>query len=587
MRLGFSVRPPNAALALALVAAILAAAPGCGSSSENDDEARERQYREFLEKRKQKRWVELETAETGARPAGDGEAEDGRGTLEEHPALEVRARVEPDGPDGDALAAALAPADGAGGEREDERAGAAPPVEEPADPRLPNALEALVRLLSAPAGPPASAGETGAGGAPRPPAAPDRLEAGLPSGIEKEDAPYTLEFRDLDLEDFIRLVGDRAGLNIVSTEALEGTITLSLKESDLKEALVRVLESFGYTLVERDGIAAVRRLSAPVPELTSRVFVVNSIPVKTLEEAIKGFVSPRGKLVLNTQRNSILVVDSEENVLLIDRYVRLLDVREKQVMIEAEIIEAAFNTDDELGVAIELLSMSADDIGATYVQDLLPINNAFSFGVFSKKESYLSVLEAFAKRRMVNILSSPRVATLNGQKAVIEVIERIPYVDSTSTTTTGGGTIGATTVQQIEFADVGVTLSVTPSVGEDGFVKMYVVPEVKELTDFFQGVPVVDRRRVETNIVVPNEGTLVIGGLLRNNELEQEEKVPLLGDIPFLGFLFTRSERRTQKSELLVFITPRIIETEAPQKLTDESKKSLRHRVEENRKAFD
>jgi len=557
---------------LVLAAAIAAGAfVGCGSGATNSDEERQRQYQEFLEKRRAKRWVEVGPEEAAEAQAALEEGEEPT-PLEEHPHLEVRAHAEPAGPAGAApVGAADVPRTPAG------------------DPRGAAALEALVKLLGAPEGTPLDfpprAGE-------KPPAAPDRADADAAAAPSRraddaEKAPFTLEFRDLDLEDFIRLVGDRAGLNIVSTESLEGTITLSLKERDLKEALVRVLESFGYTLVERDGIAAVRKLSAPVPELTSRVFVVNSLPVKTLEEAIKGFVSPRGKLVLNTQRNSILVVDSEENVLLIDRYVQLLDVREKQVMIQAEIMEVSFNTDDELGVALELLAMSLDDVGATYVQNLLPTNKAFSFGVFSKKEAYSSIIEAFAKRRRVNILSSPRVATLNGQKAVIEVIERIPYIDSTSTTTTGGGTIGATTVEQVEFAEVGVTLAVTPSVGEDGFVKMNVVPEVKELTDFFQGVPVIDRRKVETNIVVPNEGTLVIGGLLRNNELEQEEKVPLLGDIPLLGFLFTRSELRTQKSELLVFVTPTILDVEHPEKTTDPAKQRVRDGIEEGKKIFD
>jgi type II secretory pathway component GspD/PulD (secretin) len=556
--------PPFRFGAAALLLALAASFAGCGSSESSADEERERQYREFLEKRRAKRWVEVPPVEeTGATP------------LPERTHLEVRAHAEPleaaEGAEGETGGSEPAPPDGA---------------TDP-DPRATSALESLVSLLSAPETRPDAPPQDGE----KPPAAPDRGDADAlaasPGGGGSAQKPFSLEFRDLDLEDFIRLVGDRAGLNIVSTEALEGTITLSLHEANLKEALIRVLESFGYTLVERDGIAAVRRLSAPVPELVSRVFVVNSLPVKTLEEAIKGFVSPRGKLVVNTQRNSILVVDAEETVLLIERYVKLLDVREKQVMIEAEIVEAAFNTNDEIGVALELLAMSADDIGAFYVQDLLPINSAFSFGVFSQKEAYRSILEAYAKRRMVNIISSPRVATLNGQAAVIEVIERIPYVDSTSTTTTGGGTIGATTVQQIEFADVGVTLSVTPSIGEDGFVKMNVIPEVKELTDFFQGVPVIDRRRVETNIVVPNEGTLVIGGLLRNNELEQEEKVPILGDIPLLGFLFTRMERRTQKSELLVFVTPRILDVESPQKITDEAKRGVQQRIEENRRAFD
>jgi len=564
------MRASRAVAGLASVALFAAAfAPGCGSTAASGDEERDRQYREFLEKRRAKRWIELEPSAPGA-AAPTVAADDPAEGDTDRPWFEIRARAENAFPLAEEAAANTADPE----QQKDPAPAAAPapgPADAPADPRAAGALETLVKLLGAPA-PPVEE---------RPAPAPDRAQIGAEAGA------YSLEFRDLDIADFIRLVADRAQLNVVSTEKLEGSITLSLRENDLKEALVRVLESFGYTLIEKDGIASVRKLSAPVPQLTSRVFVANSIPVQALRESIQEFVSPRGKIVVNSQRNSMLVVDSEENVLLIDRYVRLLDVREKQVMIEAEIVEAAFNTDDELGVALELLSLSADDVGGLYIQDLLPVNQSFVFGVFSKKEAYRSLIAAFAKRRMVNILSSPRVATLNGQKAMIEVIERIPYIDSTSTTTTGGGTLGSTTIQQIEFADVGVTLTVTPSVGEDGFVKMNVIPEVKELTDFFQGVPVIDRRRVETNIVVPNEGTLVIGGLLRNNELEQEEKVPLLGDIPLLGTLFTRSERRTQKSELLVFITPTILDPARPEIVTDKAKKSVRDRIEENRKSFD
>ncbi|MFO0982312.1 MAG: hypothetical protein U1E76_11345, partial [Planctomycetota bacterium] len=296
-----------------------------------------------------------------------------------------------------------------------------------------------------------------------------------------------------------------------------------------------------------------------------RTFTLNSIPVATIEEPLRKLVSQDGKLVVNSNGTSFLMMDHAENVKMMEDYVSLLDVKERQVLVEARIIEARLETDDELGVLLQALGADIENVTLAAVQDLTPTNKAVAVGLAYGREPISGVLSAIASRRLVNILSAPKVATVNGKKAVMEVIEKIPYVQSTATTSTSADGLGSTTVQQVAFEEVGVTLTVTPTVGGDNTIKMEIVPEVKALTSFFNGVPVVDRRKVNTNIMVRDGETVLIGGILREDEIDAEVKTPLLGDIPLLGFLFTKNERRREKSELIVMITPTILHTTDPE----------------------
>jgi type II secretory pathway component GspD/PulD (secretin) len=165
---------------------------------------------------------------------------------------------------------------------------------------------------------------------------------------------------------------------------------------------------------------------------------------------------------------------------------------------------------------------------------------------------------------------------------VIEVIEKIPYIDSTATTTTETGGVGSTTVQQVEFEEVGVILTIRPTIGEDDIIKLKITPEVKELRGFFAGIPVTERRKVDTTVLVRSGGSVVIGGLLRENEFEIESKVPFLGDIPFIGAAFRFRQRRLEKNELLILVTPHLISVDEDS-MAEEGKDHL----EKTKKAFD
>jgi type II secretory pathway component GspD/PulD (secretin) len=158
----------------------------------------------------------------------------------------------------------------------------------------------------------------------------------------------------------------------------------------------------------------------------------------------------------------------------------------------------------------------------------------------------------------VNVLSNPLLTTVSGKEAKLEVIEKVPYIEATQQISTDGGAAQSSS-EEIAFADVGVRLTVTPEVGGDDIVEMKVKPEVLELVDFVLGTPVIDERIVETTVYVRNNETIVLAGLLREGLTTTTDKVPFLGDIPLLDALFRREEERTEKRELLIFLTPHLI----------------------------
>ena len=168
------------------------------------------------------------------------------------------------------------------------------------------------------------------------------------------------------------------------------------------------------------------------------------------------------------------------------------------------------------------------------------------------------VVDALNAINTLDLLSMPRVTVLSGREAVIEIITRIPYVQALNTVDTDAG--GTATTETIEFEEVGITLTVTPVVQNDGHIRLIVVPEVSEAVDFFNGVPVVDRRKVSTEVMVENQGTVFLGGLFRDNVFKTVDKVPLLGDIPVLGWAFRRTIHRHEKSQLIVQITPYLVD---------------------------
>ena len=160
-----------------------------------------------------------------------------------------------------------------------------------------------------------------------------------------------------------------------------------------------------------------------------------------------------------------------------------------------------------------------------------------------------------------NILSNPRITVINNEEAKILVGSSEPYVTSETTTTASGPT---TTAESVNFIEVGVKLFVTPTIHGDGYVTMKIKPEVSSRTGSIttstnNEIPVVETSEAETTVMVKDGVTIVIGGLIKEQDIRTVKKVPLLGDLPFLGFAFRNENKSIEKTEIVIFLTPRII----------------------------
>jgi len=304
-------------------------------------------------------------------------------------------------------------------------------------------------------------------------------------------------------------------------------------------------------------------------------------------------LSPEGKVLFGQEPNSLMVIDYPENLNRISEYIKIVDTCPRQVLIEARIVEVKLQGENALGVNWSLfaekegfklgqfrigsiypgspgaLTQSIDYKNTYYPPGQTSVTNQeepFTVSIFD--ENINLVLKALANSLNTNILSAPRVTTVNNRPAEIKVTEKLPWAEPEVEILDNGG---VSVTWNINFEEVGIKLKVTPIITEDNHIIMTLNPEVSEKVDDYelnvvQGttsipytVPVIDTRSAKTKVVVGNGQTLIIGGLIRENNTAGETKVPLLGDIPIVGHLFKSTRKTKDKTELLIFVSPTII----------------------------
>ena len=193
-----------------------------------------------------------------------------------------------------------------------------------------------------------------------------------------------------------------------------------------------------------------------------------------------------------------------------------------------------------------------------------------------------TTIQALRRHIGVELISSPRVMTATNTKAVVEVVEEVPYVRVTATTTTGTTTGSGSNVQEeVEFKQSGITMEVLPVIQGDGLVEITIDQTVSDVVEFFNDVPVIDRQHLSTTFLVADGQTAVMGGLMQDRRRSVNEGVPILGNIPIIGRLFRKDQDATEKRELLIFVTPRILDPLQAAKLAKRYKQSYRDQREQ------
>ena len=289
-----------------------------------------------------------------------------------------------------------------------------------------------------------------------------------------------------------------------------------------------------------------------IPDRNMQMVMLNFLDAASVEPVAANLLSAYGKISIDSATNSIIVCDTPEKLQLIIDEINKIDKIPQQVMIEVVIVDVKLEDDTEIGVDWA----HPGGKGNVFTQALTSITDGMDF-TFLHNGIDISV-KALQQVREVEILASPRVMVLSGQSALIQTIEEIPYTELSDSTE------GGTELTSTEFKEVGVMLDVSVLVTDEQRIKLTVSPEQSVDTGrigkgtLANTIPIIDIRRATTTLLMDDGQVVVIGGLRRRNLKSSIDKIPLLGDLPLIGFLFSNDKIEMEHTELVVFLSPHI-----------------------------
>ncbi|QXI41025.1 type IV pilus secretin PilQ [Pseudomonas xantholysinigenes] len=403
--------------------------------------------------------------------------------------------------------------------------------------------------------------------------------AGMRGALAVEGEPMSLNFQDVEVRAVLQVMADYAGVNLVASDTVQGRITLRLEQVPWQQALDLVLRSRGLgrrqegnvllvaplaELAERSlGARQEQALEAQLEPLQRALIPVFHAQAAELAELLaaslaeEGGPAGRGSVSVDARTNTLVVALPAQRLAELRRLVEQLDLPVRQVMIEARIVEAGVDYEKALGVRWGAPLYGQDSrLGNELFVDLGVERATSGVGVGLLRSDILLDLELSAMEKSGNgeIISQPKVVTADKETARILKGTEVPYQETTRS--------GATS---ISFREASLSLEVTPQITPDGKVVM-AVRVTKDEPDFvnaLNNVPPIRKNEVNAKVRVADGETIVIGGVYSTSQNKVVDKVPFFGDLPYVGRLFRRDALQEKKSELLVFLTPRIMSDQA------------------------
>jgi len=433
----------------------------------------------------------------------------------------------------------------------------------------------------------------------------------------EEELLISLDFDNTEIRDVLRVLAEQHDLNIIVSDEVKGEVSVHLDQVKLENALRVILgtEDFGYlkrgNIIEVGSLERLESLKAAEDEALlgtiTEVFYLKYVNAEEIEKIVKECLSSKGNttvyystirsgwpvggiggeatmgVVPRTENKKdefsriLIVRDFPEHIQKIRQLVEELDKLPKQVLIQTLIVEVSHDLTRDIGIEWQTIDKAGavgdiryGDFGETLrgviKKGTVTVPSTGFTGItatYKRLEAprFEAVIQALEEKGKANVLSNPKMLVLNGHEATILVGEKYPIFSTDISPETG-----AVTSESLDhYEPVGVTLKAVPIIWEGDRVNMSIHPAVTELGDEVTGsfltVRRITTRELDTNITINSGDTIVIGGLIKNKETATHYKVPLIGDIPILGWLFKRERKVTEKVELLIFITPTIMDT--------------------------
>jgi type IV pilus assembly protein PilQ len=424
------------------------------------------------------------------------------------------------------------------------------------------------------------------------PAAVTAAEVVAPTTAVSSKAKDTLsvDFPDEEIRTILRNVADLFELNLVIPDTLQGRTSLKLREVTWRQIFQVILSPIGYTFVEDGNIIKIVSQDSLLAEpVSTEIFIINYAKADDILKTITTLVDPGsgGKIIVDQRSNALVVTERPSRLGRIRPIIEKLDRATDQVMIESKFIEITAGNERELGLNWGVGGGSKGGIynsyekgsgGATgsypssYTSDISPTvglgGHPIAFGNPSTVTTslltgadYSAVLRAAESSNSARVVNNPTLVTLNNVQAEINIGEEYPIPSYTY-----NAERGAFEVSGFEYKPIGVLLKVTPQINSEGFIKLTLEPEISQrgLPVNFGGasgaeIPIINTRKTKTQVSLQDGHTLGIGGLIKDDETNGKSQLPILGSIPGIGRLFQNKTKEKNRTNLLIFITAKVI----------------------------
>ena len=384
----------------------------------------------------------------------------------------------------------------------------------------------------------------------------------------------TVNFQNADVRSVINFLAEYSGVNIVAGPAVEGDVTLNLHDVSWEQALDILCQTYGLQAVQEKGYIRIVRVDDFQKEedareqheankrhlvrMETRIIDINNASAKDLITPVKTILSERGKVDVDQRTNSLIVTDEPTNVQQVEQFVKGLDRETKQIKISAKLVEVSSDYLQEMGI-----DWSGSGRGTSgkkndrVYENNVTINGAqgrltdplasYNFSTLQRGWSLDATIQAIVSAGKGKIIAHPEITTVDNKEARIQMGKRIPIKQFDAS----GNVI-------ITFTEVGTILRVIPHITSENRILMNLRPERSNYAFDPNGV-IINTNNAETNVVVENGQTAVIGGLTTQDETTTESGVPLFKDIPFIGSLFKYTKKNVESRDLVIFVTPTII----------------------------
>ncbi len=409
----------------------------------------------------------------------------------------------------------------------------------------------------------------------------DQVFLDLPGGEESSSTvtvdaeTISVDFPEEDVRDIIRSVAELYELNVVIPDSLAGSVSLKLRDVTWQQVFEVVLEPLNFTYITEGNIIKIKsRDELAVEPVDTRVFIVDFANAGEISGSISPLIDQAagGKVQVDARSNALVITERPSRMNDIQEIIETLDRPTEQVMIESKFVE--INKRDSAKLGIEWKSLDAWELGVgsegTEINDGQIVNYENFMGDISLNSAVFSagtfntVISALDTLTNLELISNPTVVTLNNSPATITIADEYPipsyqYNDE----------IGRMEVNGFEYKPIGINMKVTPQINSAGFINLDILPEISSTNGFIKfgggggapavDIPIVTTRKTNSKVTIKSGYTLAIGGLIEQTMEDGESRIPVLGEIPVFGKLFSRDTKVADRSNLVIFITAKIL----------------------------